>query len=120
MMAMSSPRAGILSLLPTAMIAAARVSCCLLRMTVSPFVLVAVRLVGTGPATPRLAVAWPSHRQLPDPAAAGLNSVATPRTAAPGVSMTAAAAPTARTFMPIGGSPQRIVELGQAQEVAAL
>ena len=45
------------SLWPVAMIAAARMSCCWLRVTVSPLVFVALRLSGTGPLTPRLSVA---------------------------------------------------------------
>jgi hypothetical protein len=45
------------SLSPVAMIVAARVSCCWLRVTVSPLVFVALRLSGTGPLTPRLSVA---------------------------------------------------------------
>src|SRR5690348_2153712 len=58
--------------------------------------------------------------QLPDPAAAGLISVATPRTAAPGARSTAAAAPTARTLMPMAASLEWVVELREPQDVAAV
>ena len=58
--------------------------------------------------------------QLPEPAAAGLIRVATPRTAAPGARSTAAAAPTASTLMPMAASPERVVELREPQDVAAV
>src|SRR4051794_5426021 len=119
MIAMSWPRAGTFSLLPTAMVVAARVSCCMWSVTVWPFASTAVRLGGTGPVTPRLPVAWPSHMQLPEPAAAGLIRVATPRTAAPGPSKTVAAAPATNTFMATRCSPHRVVELGEAEDVTA-
>src|SRR6478735_2775927 len=58
--------------------------------------------------------------QLPEPAAAGLISVATPRTAAPGARSTAAAAPTASSLMPMASSPEWVVELREPQDVTAI
>ena len=47
--AMSWPRAGMFWLFPTATIAAARWSCCLFRVTVSPWAFCVVRPSGIGP-----------------------------------------------------------------------
>src|SRR5680860_279945 len=116
--AISWPRAGMFPLLPTAMIVAARVSCCWLRVTVSPLAFTALMASGTGPDTPTLPAAASSQRHPPEPAAAGLISVATPRTAVPGASSTAAAAPATSTFMPTARSPQRVVELREPKDVA--
>src|SRR6478609_11781597 len=58
--------------------------------------------------------------QLPEPAAAGLTRVATPRTAAPGARSTTDAAPTASTLMPMAASPEWVVELREPQDVAAV
>src|SRR5690606_873773 len=119
MIAISCPRAGTSSFLPTAMTVAARVSCCWLRVTVSPWALVVLRLPGTVPVTATLLAAWSSHRQVPEPAAPGTTSTATPKAAAPGArSATAPAA--ARAFTPMVRSPQWLVELGEPQDMAAL
>src|SRR5262245_21564646 len=58
--------------------------------------------------------------QLPDPAAAGLISVATPRTAAPGARSTAAAAATASSLMPTASSPEWVVDLREPQDLTAI
>lgn len=91
--AMSWPRAGMFWLFPTATIASAGWSCCVLRVTVSPWAFCVVRPSGIGPETPPLGVSAFSQRQPAVPAADGPINVATPSRAAPGRSRTDRSAP---------------------------